>query len=543
MKEELQRLWRVIPQQRRNPMLAGVLLLLVSSLLEGLSAAAVVPLLLGLMGRAPVGWGPLPLVLGFCLLVLLAGLVRLASLAWSNRLVAAVGSDLAERALAGVLALPYPQLAALPASQVVALLAPQLRQLINGLLLPLLQLISSAVLLLALALVLLLLAWGVVWPTLLLMLLVYGSLSQWVRPRLQRNGEMVVAAQQESIRLVQQTLGGLRELRLLGLGPTRLEHFAALDRAMRRQEAENITLGGLPRYVLEPAAMVAIALVGAFSLARGDSALELLPRLGLLAYGAQRLLPLGQQFWSAWSAITGGRALLLPLLPLLEQPLEPKYPLGSITFKDWQLLELRGVCFSHGSDAPPLLHGLQLAISPGEWLAVVGPSGSGKSTALDLLMGLLEPQAGQLWLDGKPLAKGSPQLVAWQRGIAFACSQPPLLAGTVREAIQTELKADPAALAAVVTITGMPELLDRSLGEQGQALSTGQLQRLGLARALLSNPRLLVLDEATSAIDLASEAELLKRLRRARPRLAVVLVSHRAGSSNLCDRTINLTKS
>ncbi|MEY4826388.1 MAG: hypothetical protein RLZZ430_2038, partial [Cyanobacteriota bacterium] len=120
---------------------------------------------------------------------------------------------------------------------------------------------------------------------------------------------------------------------------------------------------------------------------------------------------------------------------------------------------------------------------------------------------------------------------------------PPLLAGTVREAIQTELKADPAALAAVVTITGMPELLDRSLGEQGQALSTGQLQRLGLARALLSNPRLLVLDEATSAIDLASEAELLKRLRRARPRLAVVLVSHRAGSSNLCDRTINLTKS
>jgi ATP-binding cassette subfamily B protein len=538
MKEELQRLWRVIPQRRRNPMLAGVFLLLVSSLLEGLSAAAVVPLLLVLMGRAPVGWGPLPLVLVFCLLVVLAGLVRLAGLAWSNRLVAAVGSDLAERALAGILALPYPQLAALPASQVVALLAPQLRQLINGLLLPLLQLISSAVLLLALAMVLLLLAWGVVWPTLLLMVLVYGSLSQWVRPRLQRNGELVVGAQQESIRLVQQTLGGLRELRLLGLGPTRLEHFAALDRAMRRREAENITLGGLPRYVLEPAAMVAIALVGAFSLTRGDSALELLPRLGLLAYGAQRLLPLGQQFWSAWSAITGGRALLLPLLPLLEQPLQPKYSLGSITFQDWQLLELRGVCYSHRPDYPPLLVDFQLQIRPGEWLGLVGPSGSGKSTALDVLTGLLEPQAGQIWLDGHRLTKGSPVLAAWQLGIAFASSQPSLLAGTVREAIQTELNPDPADLAAVVKITGMQELLDRSLGEKGQALSSGQLQRLGLARALLNNPRLLVLDEATSALDLASEAEVLRRLRKEKPKLAVVLVSHRTGSTNLCDRTI-----
>ena len=84
----------------------------------------------------------------------------------------------------------------------------------------------------------------------------------------------------------------------------------------------------------------------------------------------------------------------------------------------------------------------------------------------------------------------------------------------------------------------MQELLDRSLGEKGQALSSGQLQRLGLARALLNNPRLLVLDEATSALDLASEAEVLRRLRKEKPKLAVVLVSHRTGSTNLCDRTI-----
>ena len=521
-------------------MLVVMLLLIASSLFEGFSAAAIIPLLLALLGKVPVGWSVTALVICFSLVVLFTGIVRFSGLALSNRLAADVGSDIAERALTALLDQPFPQLLATPPSKITALLAPQLRQVVNGVLLPVLQLLSSSILLISLSVVLLSLAWVVVFPTLLIMLLVYGILSYWVRPRLKNNGELIVSAQQNSIKLVQQTFSGLRELRLLGLGSSRVSMFARLDRPMRQREAENITIAGLPRFVLEPTMMVAIALVGAVFIAQGVSAIQILPQIGLLAYGAQRLLPLAQQIWSAWSSLSGCKAVLIPLLLLLEEPQQVICSLDIFNFKNWKLFEMCSVNYQYLPSSRPLLKNFNLSISPGEWLALVAPSGSGKSTALDLLMGLLQPDSGQLLLDGNSLTIASPLLFAWQRCISYVGHQPPLFGFTVRQAVQAEINCEPAFFAAAVEATEITDLLDRPLGERGQALSSGQLQRVGLARALASNPRLLILDEATSALDTYSELKIFKCIQCIMPSLAVVLVSHRADCLMICDRTINM---
>lgn len=522
-------------------MLVVVFLLIASSLSEGLSAAAIIPLLLTLMGKVPNGWNVTSLVICFSLVVLFTGIVRFSSLALSNRLAANVGSDLAERALTALLDQPFPQLLATPPSKITALLAPQQRQVVNGVLLPALQLLSSLILLISLSFVLLALAWVVVFPTLLIMLLVYVILSYWVRPRLKKNAELIVSAQQNSIKLIQQTFSGLRELRLLGLGSTRVSMFASLDRLMRHREAENITIAGLPRFVLEPTMMVVIALVGALFLAKGVSPIQILPQIGLLAYGAQRLLPLAQQLWSAWSSLCGCKSILAPLLLLLEQPQQAISSQDIFDFMNWKLLELCSINYQHTPSSRPLLKKFNFSISPGEWLALVGPSGSGKSTALDLLMGLLQPDSGQLLLDGNSLTIATPLLSAWQRGIAYVGHQPPLFGFTVRQAVQAEINCEPAFFAAAIEITEITDLLDRPLGERGQALSSGQLQRVGLARALASNPKLLILDEGTSALDTYSELKILKCIKRMMPSLSVVLVNHRADCLMLCDKTISMT--
>lgn len=540
MKSELLRLWRVIPKPRLHPMLVVIFLLIASSLSEGLSAAAIIPLLLALMGKVPIGWSVTSLVICFSFVVLFTGIVRFSSLALSNRLAADVGSDLAELAFTALLDQPFPQLLATPPSKITALLAPQLRQVVNGVLLPVLQLLSSSILFISLSFVLLALAWVVVFPTLLFMLFVYGILSYWVRPRLKNNAELIVSAQQNSIKLIQQTFSGLRELRLLGLGSTRVSMFASLDRMMRHREAENITIGGLPRFVLEPTMMVAIALVGALFIAHGVSPIQILPQIGLLAYGAQRLLPLAQQLWSAWSSLSGCKAVLMPLLLLIEQPQQVSSSRDIFNFMNWKMLELCSISYQHTPSSRPLLKKFNFSISPGEWLALVGPSGSGKSTALDLLMGLLQPDSGQLLLDGNSLTIATPLLSAWQRGIAYVGHQPPLFGFTVRQAVQAEINCEPAFFAAAVEITEITDLLDRPLGERGQALSSGQLQRVGLARALASNPKLLILDEATSALDTFSELKILKCIQRIMPSLSVVLVSHRPDCLIICNRTINM---
>ena len=538
--DQLKRLWAVLPRHRYPSVALGGGLIVLSSALEGLSAAAVLPLLLGLMGSGRGGMGMGTAVGLFCGLVLAGGLVRWLSLAMNGRLAAALGSDLAERALAGVFALPFAQLRDLPASQVVAALAPQLRQLIQFILVPALQLVSASVLLLGLMTVLLLLAWQVVWPTLALMALVYGLINWQVRPRLALNGRRVVLAQQEAIRLVQQSLGGLRELRLQGMAGSRLARFARLDRPMRRLEAENSALAGMPRFVLEPVAMVAIALVGGGLLQQGVAPESLLPRLGVLAYGAQRLLPLGQQLWVSWSSIVAGAPLLEPLLPLLEQPL-PRSPEPGVARLAWQgAVRLHGVDYRFPSDPAPVIEAFQLEISQGEWVGLQGPSGCGKSTALDLLMGLLPPERGALGVDGQVLEPGSERLRAWQRGVAYAGARPPLLAQRVREAVTVDQESHGDRLAEVLRFTGLIDLELRPIGEQGQSLSAGQLQRLGLARALLSDPHLLVLDEATNALDPAAEIRVLAELRRRRPQLTVVMVSHREESFALCDRVVRL---
>ena len=537
---QLKRLWAVLPCHRYGAVAGGAGLMLLSSALEGLSAAAVLPLLLGLMGDGATGLGREAAIGVFCGLVLASGLVRWFNLALNGQLAAAVGSDLAERALAGVFALPFAKLRDLPGSQVVAALAPQLRQLIQFILVPVLQLVSAAALLVGLMVVLLLLAWPVVWPTLALMGLVYGLINWQVRPRLALNGRRVVTAQQEAIRLVQQSLGGLREMRLQGMDGPRLERFSRLDRPMRRLEAENAALAGMPRFVLEPVAMAAIALVGGGLLYQGVTPESFLPRLGVLAYGAQRLLPVGQQLWVSWSSIVAGAPLLEPLLPLLEQPLAPGPEPGMEPLVWSGVLAVRDVSFSFPSQPDAVIEGFHLELRPGEWLGLQGPSGCGKSTALDLLMGLLTPAVGSLAMDGGVLLPGSERLRAWQRRVTYAGARPPLLASRVREAVMIDQEHHGHLLEQVLRVTGLDDLALRLMGEQGQSLSAGQLQRLGLARALLSDPLLLVLDEATNALDPEAEAQVLGDLRRWRPELMVVMVSHREESFVLCDRVVRL---
>jgi ABC-type transport system involved in cytochrome bd biosynthesis fused ATPase/permease subunit len=144
-------------------------------------------------------------------------------------------------------------------------------------------------------------------------------------------------------------------------------------------------------------------------------------------------------------------------------------------------------------------------------------------------------------VDGEVLLPGSERLRAWQRGVTYAGARPPLLASRVREAVtmDQEHHGRPAG-------GGAPPHRPRSIfelrpiGEQGQNLSAGQLQRLGLARALLSDPHLLVLDEATNALDPGAEAQVLGDLRRWRPELTVAMVSHREESFALCDRVVRL---
>jgi len=542
----LRRLGRQLQPRRRRQLLLALVLLCLAGALEMLSLAAVLPLLMGLIQwqSGARSWG----VALFCLVVVLAALVRMANLKVSNRLAAAIGADLGETAFRRTLARPYRQQLSLESTQVVAVLAPQLRQLVSQVLQQGWQLLSAALLALAILATLTLLAWRLALPLVLLMGLGYLGLSVAVRGKLRRQGTEAVAQQQQLIRLIQDNLASIRDVHLRNWAVPLSRRYGLIERRMRGLEASNATLAGLPRFVLEPLGMVAIALAGQALLLQGQEVQEVLPALGLLAFVAQRLLPLGQQIWAGWAALTSGTPLLEGLLDLIERPdpadLEQAPAIASPALAGWRRVALVGVDFAYGLEGGVVLRDLNLELERGHWLGIWGPSGCGKSTVIDLLLGLLPPDRGQLQLDGQGLAAGSPQLRLWQARLASVGAAVPLVPGSVRTNLELALGDAPAPppqeLDELLSLVGLDGLLERPLGESGRQLSGGQRQRLGLARALLAAPDLLVLDEATSALDLEGERRLLMRLRQRRPPLTLVMVSHRRASLELCDGVLEL---
>jgi ATP-binding cassette subfamily C protein len=209
---------------------------------------------------------------------------------------------------------------------------------------------------------------------------------------------------------------------------------------------------------------------------------------------------------------------------------------------DWRELRLDRTTFEH---QPGLgVTDTSVVVERGSWVAIVGPSGAGKTTLIDLAAGLLEPQAGRVTVDGRPLAGDT--LDRWRRGLAYAGQEGGLFNDSVRGNLLAEGAAarDDALWEALETVglaervRAFPHRLDQSVGDRGSQLSGGERQRLVLARALLRRPTLLMLDEATAALDAEAEGILLGRLKALQPRPAALVVAHRESTLAYCDSRV-----
>ena len=210
-------------------------------------------------------------------------------------------------------------------------------------------------------------------------------------------------------------------------------------------------------------------------------------------------------------------------------------------------LTARNVSFAYDSDAArPALQGVDLTVAAGTFVAVAGPSGAGKSTLVDVLLGLIEPDTGEVRIDGRRLA--GPDLRRWRHSVAYVPQDPHLFNDTIRanlrwarpEATEAELWRALRLAAAADFVAALPEGLDTVAADRGARFSGGERQRIVLARALLRDPALLLLDEATGQLDAATEGRVARALRSLRARTTIVAVAHRPGLMEAADRIVVL---
>ena len=210
-------------------------------------------------------------------------------------------------------------------------------------------------------------------------------------------------------------------------------------------------------------------------------------------------------------------------------------------------LAVRGVWFSYGDGGgAAALSGVSLELRAGEITAIAGPSGAGKSTLADVLLGLLEPSAGAVLVDG--VAVDDANRRRWRRSCGYVPQDPYLFHDTIRaNLVWARPGAGDDALwralelaAAADFVAGLPLGLDTVVGDRGSRLSGGERQRIALARALAAEPALLVLDEATSQLDADNERLIVETLRSLRGRVTVVAVAHREAVLAAADRVVTL---
>ena len=348
-----------------------------------------------------------------------------------------------------------------------------------------------------------------------------------------------------------------REMFVLSKQNFYLSRFVEAKKLSARTGVTLQILKGLPRYVTESGMIIGALLFVVWQLSQGSLS-EALLALGIFLAGSLRImgsiLPL-QQVWNELRVMQNFVEMAQSILVRLRDTPE-RFDSGiyeaddacsntvsevdSGTAPD---VVLTKVSFAHLGKNEPTIKNLSLTIEGGSTVAIVGPSGAGKTTLVDLMLGLYEPQAGQVQIDGL-----SPQEIRTQHpgSFAYVPQKPGLVSGSIADNVAlgfetADIDEDhvwdslrKAQLASLVE--ELPQGIYSSLGAHSDGLSGGQIQRLGLARALYSNPRLIVLDEATSALDAATEASITEAIANLGSETTVVVIAHRLSTIQNADQ-------
>jgi ABC-type bacteriocin/lantibiotic exporter with double-glycine peptidase domain len=565
----VKRLWHHLSTERHRQFCLLIGLMILVSIAEMLSVGALFPFLKTLSNADVVYNHPgaqyfikalgiksaeallLPLLIIFGLVVIITAILKLLLLWASSRFSFSTGSDLSASIYRRTLYQPYSVHVNRNSSEVINGIVTKANGVIYGVLSPILSLISSSLILIAVLAILI----SIDFMVSISVFLGFGTL-YWIVIWLTRfqkikNSKLIACESTQVIKSLQEGLGGIRDILVDGSQSTYCDIYKSADYSLRRAESSNHFIIHFPRYGLEALGMLFISIAAYLVFKQSEDISKVIPVLGVMALGAQRMLPLMQVVYSSWSSVQGCRISLSDTLNLLDQPLPSYYnqeEKSSLNFS--HKISLEAVSFRYNHDAPWIFKELNLEISKGSCIGFIGKTGSGKSTLIDIVMGLLRPTQGVLKVDSQVITAENQR--AWQFHIAHVPQAIFLADSTIEENIAfgqpknkiNHLRVIQAARDAKISdfIETLPNKYEAVIGERGVRISGGQRQRLGIARALYKNADVIIFDEATSALDSKTEAEVIDTLDGLSKNNTILIIAHRLTTLKKCSQIVEIAE-
>lgn len=384
--------------------------------------------------------------------------------------------------------------------------------------------------------------------TLLMFISAYYGLYKIVRAYLVKNGEIVSSQQAIRFKLMAEGFGGIKDVLLLGRQDLFSRRFTHASSKFANAQGVTQVLSHVPRYAMELLAFGGVIFLILYLIVTHNGNLgAILPILSVYALAGFKLLPAFQQVYSSLTVVRGNLAAFENLrFDLFASDSLEKNLLGSERGRSVIVggdIRLDSVSFSYPDTERNVIDNLSLEISEHAVVGFVGGSGSGKSTLVDLILGLIKPNSGHIYIGEERLTDNSVR--AWQDGIGFVAQTIYLADATIGENIafglpSEQIDIDRLALSAKLAhlnefIEKLPDGLDTKVGERGVQLSGGQRQRIGIARALYQDAKVLVLDEATSALDGVTEKLVMNAIDSFSDNRTIIMIAHRLATVRQCD--------
>lgn len=472
----------------------------------------------------------------------------------SLRVSALCGHSLSERLFAGYLSRSYEFYLGRNSGELANILFSEINRMIVGVLLPMMEVVAKGTVILAILTLLL-----IIDPLMALCVVgvmggIYSIIFIMIRRYLTRIGRELVAAGVDRAKIANEAFGGIKELKIIGKEKYFVRRYAAPSRMLAERQAASQGLARVPKYLLEMVAFGGVLLITLLLLGRQQSLGQVLPVIAVYAFAGYRLLPAIQQTYSNIAIIRFNLPALEVVLRDAGPYADPEAAADAPT--QW-LQELKqgitfdSVTYRYPGAASPSIIDLSLTIRVNSTVAFVGPTGSGKTTAVDILLGLFEPQSGSLQVDGVTVDRE--KLHTWQSSLGYVPQHIYLSDDTLARNIALGEEADNINMQAVekaariarihdFIVNELPEGYQTLVGERGVRFSGGQRQRIGIARALYRDPAVLVLDEATSALDVITESAIMETLGQLAHKKTIIMIAHRISTVRDCDRIFILEK-
>lgn len=562
--QELWQIYRLLPPGRRRQLHWLLLLMLVTAASEILSLAVALPFLSSLsdahvflqnpkwqllwqhLGVREARQVVIYLALAFGLSVILCNTLRLLTIRAQFWCTAAITTDVSCEVYRRTLRQPYSFHLRHSSNDLIAALTKDI-ECFRGVVEATLSLVVSIAVVVALTISIVSINPLIALGSALVLGSFYGVLLRLNRRALVNNSYIQSSQSRELVKYLQEGVGGIRDVILEGSQAVFETRYRQVDKLYRLASARNTFIALSPKFLTETMAMVSIALLTVTLAYQGQDLNQILPLLGVLALAANRLLPALQNCFGSLANIRGFQVSLQQVLRALQRLTVPSLA-GTSPVPLRSELRFERVWFRYGDGHPWVLQDLSFKIKAKTTVAFVGSTGSGKSTTADLLLGLLQPDRGEVLVDGEPLQ--GERLRSWQHTIAHVPQHIFLSDATVAENIAFGVPPEAIDLDRVRRAAQLAQIADfiesrrdgyySIVGERGISLSGGQRQRIGIARALYKQASVIILDEATSALDNATEREVMAAIEGLSGELTIILIAHRLTTVERCDQVIEL---